>query len=255
MGHWLRRATGRRRDAVSDRQLARWLVVVAGAANAGGFMAVGRYTSHMTGIVSAMADDVALAAGTAFLAGLGSLGAFLAGAGVSAILVNLARRRGMQGEYALPLALESLLLAGFAASGPLAAAAPGATAAATVALLCFVMGLQNAVISKLSGARIRTTHVTGMATDLGIELGKAAWRLAALLGRPAPAATPSDPPPVRPDLEKLRTHGELIGLFFGSGLAGALAFQRFGVAAALPLAAIAGAFAAGPLWEDLRRRA
>ena len=86
MGHWLRRATGRRRDAVSDRQLARWLVVVAGAANAGGFMAVGRYTSHMTGIVSAMADDLALGLGMAFAAGLGSLVAFLLGAGVSAVL-------------------------------------------------------------------------------------------------------------------------------------------------------------------------
>ncbi|SFI07562.1 YoaK family protein [Albimonas pacifica] len=251
MGHWLRRATGRRRDAVSDRQLARWLVVVAGAANAGGFMAVGRYTSHMTGIVSAMADDLALGLGAAFAAGLGSLIAFLLGAGTSAVLVNLARRRGMQGEYALPLALEALLLAGFAASAPLAVAAPGLASVLTVALLCFVMGLQNAVITKLSGARIRTTHVTGMATDLGIELGKGAWRLAALLGRPAP----SEHPPVRPDVEKLRTHGELIALFFVSGLVGALAFQRVGVAAALPLAAIAAAFAAGPLWEDLSKRA
>ena len=111
--------------------------------------------------------------------------------------------------------------------------------------------LQNAVITKLSGARIRTTHVTGMATDLGIELGKGAWRLAALLGRPAPTAHP----PVRPDVEKLRTHGELIFLFFASGLLGAVAFQRLGAAAALPLAAIVAAFAAGPLWEDLSRRA
>jgi len=31
---------------------------------------------------------------------------------------------------------------------------------ATVMLLCFVMGLQNAVISKLSRAEIRTTHIT-----------------------------------------------------------------------------------------------
>jgi uncharacterized membrane protein YoaK (UPF0700 family) len=39
-------------------------------------------------------------------------------------------------------------------------------------MLCFIMGLQNATVTKISGARIRTTHVTGMITDVGIELGK-----------------------------------------------------------------------------------
>ena len=39
-------------------------------------------------------------------------------------------------------------------------------------MLCFIMGLQNATVTKISGARIRTTHVTGMVTDVGIELGK-----------------------------------------------------------------------------------
>jgi len=38
-------------------------------------------------------------------------------------------------------------------------------------LLCFIMGLQNAVITKISHAEIRTTHVTGLVTDVGIELG------------------------------------------------------------------------------------
>jgi len=48
---------------------------------------------------------------------------------------------------------------------------------ATVLLLCFMMGLQNAVISKLSNAEIRTTHVTGIGTDIsiGIELGKLSY--------------------------------------------------------------------------------
>ncbi|MGO8462711.1 DUF1275 family protein, partial [Rhizobium ruizarguesonis] len=37
--------------------------------------------------------------------------------------------------------------------------------------LAFLMGLQNAVVKRISDARVRTTHVSGMATDLGIELG------------------------------------------------------------------------------------
>ena len=36
----------------------------------------------------------------------------------------------------------------------------------------FHHGLQNALITKLSRAEIRTTHITGIVTDIGIELGK-----------------------------------------------------------------------------------
>jgi uncharacterized membrane protein YoaK (UPF0700 family) len=31
--------------------------------------------------------------------------------------------------------------------------------------------LQNAVVTQISHARVRTTHISGMATDIGIELG------------------------------------------------------------------------------------
>ncbi|MFX4396989.1 YoaK family protein, partial [Acinetobacter baumannii] len=50
-----------------------------------------------------------------------------------------------------------------------------AFAVVAVPLLCFIMGLQNAIITKVSQARIRTTHVTGITTDIGIELGKLAY--------------------------------------------------------------------------------
>jgi len=43
----------------------------------------------------------------------------------------------------------------------------GLFVSATVMLLCFIMGLQNAVISKISRSEIRTTHVTGLVTRRG----------------------------------------------------------------------------------------
>ena len=67
--------------------------------------------------------------------------------------------------------LEAALLFGFGLLGSFAQGSPGFTPAA-VLMLCFIMGLQNATVTKISGARIRTTHVTGMITDVGIELGK-----------------------------------------------------------------------------------
>ena len=57
-----RRLTGRQRTARADRQLGFGLAFCAGAINAGGFLAVKQCTSHMTGIVSAIADNVALGA-------------------------------------------------------------------------------------------------------------------------------------------------------------------------------------------------
>lgn len=68
---YLRRLTGRERTRKANRQLACYLAFIAGAINAGGFLAVQQYTSHMTGIVSSMADALALGQAVFFLAGWG----------------------------------------------------------------------------------------------------------------------------------------------------------------------------------------
>jgi hypothetical protein len=57
----------------------------------------------------------------------------------------------------------------------------------TVLLLSFMMGLQNAVGSKTSGGSMRTTHMTGNITDLGMELGKLLlWQRRASAPQPVP---------------------------------------------------------------------
>ena len=167
-----RRLTGSRRTAQADRQLGFGLAFVAGAINAGGFLAVQQYTSHMTGIVSAMADNLALGAYDLVLVGAGGLLSFLAGAVCSTVMVHAARRRQLNSEYAFPLLLEALLLLGFGVLGARLAEMRGLFVPVTVMLLCFIMGLQNAVITKLSGAVIRTTHITGVVTDIGIGIGR-----------------------------------------------------------------------------------
>ena len=60
--NYARRLTGRERTAEANVRLGFVLAFVAGATNAGGFLAVHQYTSHMTGIVSAMADHLVLGA-------------------------------------------------------------------------------------------------------------------------------------------------------------------------------------------------
>ncbi len=127
----------------------------------------------MTGVVSAMADDIALGNFTLALAGTSLLACFLLGSMVTALLVNWARARDLHSQFALPLLLEALLLMLFGSTGGhIQQQLPLLYVSSTVLLLCFLMGLQNAIITKVSNAEIRTTHVTGLVTDIGIGLGR-----------------------------------------------------------------------------------
>jgi uncharacterized membrane protein YoaK (UPF0700 family) len=238
--HYLRAFTSPHRTDLGNRRLGRSLAFVAGAVNAGGFFAVGQYTSHMSGIVSALADNAALGRLPLMLAGLASLAAFFLGAATSAILINWGRRRGAHSRYALPLMLEAALLLAFGLAG--ARLAAQGHIEATVALLCFVMGLQNAIVTKVSRAEIRTTHVTGLVTDIGIELGKLFyWN----------GATPAADKVVA-DMARLRLLGSLLAMFVAGGLAGAFGFKHLGFSAIVPLALALLSMAVVPLLDDWR---
>lgn len=58
--HYARRLAGRDRTGAANLQLGIVLSFVAGATNAGGYLAVRQYTSHMTGIVASMSDELVL---------------------------------------------------------------------------------------------------------------------------------------------------------------------------------------------------
>jgi uncharacterized membrane protein YoaK (UPF0700 family) len=169
----LRFLTDRHRSPASNRALGLLLAFNAGAINAGGFLVLHMYTSHMTGFASQLADGLVLGNTELFLNALGAVLAFMSGAAVCAILVNWGRQHRLHSVYALPLLLEAALLFPFGLMGAITLtwSTPFAVPL-TVLLLAFMMGLQNAVASKTSGGSIRTTHMTGNITDLGMELGK-----------------------------------------------------------------------------------
>jgi len=237
--------TSKRRTRRANRQLGAVLAFVAGAINAGGFLAVQRYTSHMTGIVSAVADDLALGSIGLAIAGLILLAAFTAGAATTAVLINWARRRQMRSKYALALLLEAALLLVFGLVGANLAAFAYLLVPATVFLLCFIMGLQNAIVTKISQAEIRTTHMTGVVTDLGIELGRLIyWNR---------TRHRDDIHFVKANRDKLFIHSTILGLFFTGGIVGALAFKAVGFSATIPIALLLVAMASPPIILDLRR--
>ncbi len=247
---YLRKLTGKERSQQANRHLAFFLSFIAGAINAGGFLAVGQYTSHMSGIVSSMADHLALGSIGLMLAGLACLLSFLFGAMTSALLINWGRRQDLQAEYALPLMLEAGLLLLFGLLGGNLEGHKWLLVPMTVILLCYIMGLQNAIITKISKAEIRTTHITGMVTDIGIELGKLIyWNKMKTGDRQLDVIA---------DRAKLRLLITLVGLFFSGGLIGAMGFKHIGFIATAMLAAILTCLAIVPVLDDFlkfRRKA
>ena len=113
---------------------------------------------------------------------------------------------------------------------------------ATAAVLCFIMGLQNAMVTKISQAEVRTTHMTGVITDLGIELGKLLY-----------VNRHPDMQPVRADRERLRVHAQLVISFLVGGIAGALGFKHLGYISTVPLAITLLLLVMRPALDDWKR--
>jgi uncharacterized membrane protein YoaK (UPF0700 family) len=234
--------TSVQRTAQTNLRLGATLCFVAGATNAGGFLAVGQYTSHMTGVLSSVADNLVLGQISLALAGVVSLLAFVCGAMTTAWMVNWGLRRNLQSAYGRPLLLEAALLLLFGLFGTGINWLATLFVPLTVLVLCFIMGLQNAVITKISHSEIRTTHITGLVTDLGIELGKLLY-----INRLTRETL------VDANRHKLRIHAILIASFFVGGLLGAVGFKFIGFASTVPLSIVLTLLVWRPVLDDAKR--
>ena len=123
--------------------------------------------------------------------------------------------------------LEAIVLLLFGIVGANLAMYTQFTVPVIVFLLCYVMGLQNAIITKISKSDIRTTHMTGVATDIGIELGKL------LYWNQSKAA--NEIHFVRYNREKLKDYALIISMFTVGAVIGATAFKHIGFVAVLPI--------------------
>jgi len=192
------------------------------------FLAVGQYTSHMTGMLAAATDDLVLGRILPAMAALFSLLSFATGAACTALIVNFAKRNHLRYIYTPVLLLEATLLLIFGLIGTRLQQHEVITVSFTTVVLCYTMGLQNALITKISNAEIRTTHVTGLVTDIGIELGKLIY-----WNKSKDELHPSEE--VAANMDKLRLHLLLVLWFFIGGILGASAFKHLGFISTVPL--------------------
>ncbi len=160
---------GDARTYTHNLKIASLLSFVAGSVNAIGFIAIQRLTTNVTGHFAFFMDDVLhlkwYAASIFFLYIL----FFFLGAFFSNTLIELRDRTKGVNVFILPVAVEIVLLAAVAAIGTWFHITHPTAIACT---LLFAMGLQNALVTKISNAVVRTTHLTGLFTDLGIEVSQ-----------------------------------------------------------------------------------
>ena len=129
--------------------------------------------SHMTGATTQFGE--AIAGGNFRVAGLLVLVllCFFSGACLSGLMTEGARRRGVRSKYILPMITEAILLLSFVIADDLLIAGKfedgGWIICWLVGSASMAMGLQNATITRISGSVVRTTHLTGVVTDLGLE--------------------------------------------------------------------------------------
>lgn len=152
-------------------RLAVTLAWIGGYTNILTLLTCGQVTSHVSGTASKLGQDIAEGAWGLGLYALVLILTFFVGAVLSGVCTELGRRRGWESIYVLPMAVEALLLTLFAIGVELHGQQTKDTFLlyALTTLAAGAMGLQNATITKISNGVVRTTHVTGVVTDLGLE--------------------------------------------------------------------------------------
>lgn len=162
------RHIGAKRNFIHNLRLAVLLCFTAGFVNAAGFLAFATLTTNVTGHAAILAVKFTEGDYRGVLVILVWLLLFLAGAFLSSFYINKVGRNKPY-AYTPPMVVEMLILLAITVWGHhfdntffKQELFPGS--------LLFAMGLQNAMVSMVSGSVVRTTHLTGIFTDLGIDL-------------------------------------------------------------------------------------
>jgi uncharacterized membrane protein YoaK (UPF0700 family) len=214
------RHLGTKRTYAHNVKLASLLCITAGFVNAAGFLAFAVLTTNVTGHAALFAERIAFHDWkTARIIALWMF-LFLTGAFVSSLIVSMVGRN-QRFSYVIPILIEMVILFGVALIGYRYDHSLPAKELFAGSLL-FAMGLQNALVSMVSGSVVRTTHLTGTFTDLGIELAQILQK------------RKEDMPSLK---SRMKLRLAIICFFMGGALAGAYLFHYYGFHAFLiPLA-------------------
>lgn len=216
---------GDTRTHAIDVMLASILSFVAGSVNSAGFMAYHFFSANMTGNISMASELLAVSQFDAAINFLTIVVMFILGAFTSSVLIEGGKRRQRRNIYALTLIVEAAILVLVGLTYLMTTAIWSGTL--LVGVLSFTMGIQNAASTRISGSRVRTTHISGVATDIGVGL--------AML-------TSGETHEKAATLRRLSLHLATVAAFAIGGVFGVIGYQGLGSATfalfAVPLVAL-----------------
>lgn len=163
------RHKGKSRTLKHNLRIASLLSFVAGVVNVAGFLAVQKLTTNVTGHFAFFVDEVFKQNFSESLHYFLYILFFFLGSFFSSFSIELTSKINDRFIYRIPVIAEILILLLVSIFGEqLISESPNLLAHS----LLFAMGLQNSLVTRISNATVRTTHLTGLFTDLGIELSQ-----------------------------------------------------------------------------------
>lgn len=166
------RHKGKSRTFLHNLQLASLLSFIAGIVNVSGFLLIKTLTTNVTGHFAFFAEEVFRKNYILAIVFLCYILSFLAGSFMANFSAELVARREPRAAYLPPLLTEVIILLFIGLTADDFALNSLKDSSLISCLLLFAMGMQNSLVTKISKSTVRTTHLTGLFTDLGIDLSQ-----------------------------------------------------------------------------------
>jgi uncharacterized membrane protein YoaK (UPF0700 family) len=204
---------GQTRKFQHDLRVASILSTAAGAVNSASFFAFDVLTTNVTGHVAVLANEIVAFRWHASYMKMVWMFAFLFGSFLSGILVDLVGRKHPRFAHTIPLVLVMLILISVSYFGDKYYDYSDGMIQLFAGSLLLAMGLQNGTVTQVSGSVVRTTHLTGLFTDIGIEAAK-------LITKPAEESMPKLQ-------RKFILHVVIVVCFLLGAIGGGFLFSRY----------------------------
>ncbi len=151
--------------------LASTTAITAGMTNFAGLLACYAFTSNITGHAATLAKQMLNGDLMGMLTIFIWLLLFMSGAMAASFLIRSFQHKSSYFAHALPIIIETLILAGVAFYGSGYNNDTVTETSIIAGSLLFCMGLQNGAVSTIGGG-LKTSHLTGLFTDLGTEIAE-----------------------------------------------------------------------------------
>lgn len=204
------RHKGKNRNFAQDLRLATLLSFVAGLVNITGVLAVKTLTTNVTGHFAFFSEEIIKHDYAAAITFFVFTVLFLVGSFTSSFLEELVTKRNPQLSHIIPISLEMIVLVGVGIFGSQSNLS-SLEGKLTAFFMLFAMGIQNSLVTNISKSTVRTTHLTGLFTDLGIELSQLFFY--------------KKPEEVKKLKTRIFLRLSIITFFFGGCISGGIAYQ------------------------------